>query len=358
MNVKKIIHVDMDAFYASVEQRDNPNLKGRPVIVGGPPDSRGVVASCSYEARKYGIHSAMPSSRAYRLCPKAVFVRGRFDAYHEASEKINNIFNRYTDLVEPLSLDEAYLDVTDYWKEYSSATSIAEEIRQSIKRETDLTASAGVSYNKFLAKIASDCNKPDGITIVTPSRAEIFIENLPVRKIFGVGKMTEKKMEKLGIHYGRDLKKLSLFQQVEYFGKAGQYFYNIVRGIDNREVETQRVRKSIGKERTFSSDVSDINDMYCSLESISEDVASIMNRKGINAFTVTLKVKYFDFEQTTRSRSFSESFNDKKDIFDVSRDLLLKTKANRKSVRLLGISMSNLDDESSIIDDRQLVFAF
>jgi len=356
--MKKIIHIDMDAFYASVEQRDNPELKGKPVIVGGSPDSRGVVASCSYEARKFGIHSAMPSSQAYRLCPRAVFVRGRFDAYQEVSGRINDIFNRYTSLVEPLSLDEAYLDVTHNWEQYSSATCIAENIRHSIENETGLTASAGVSFNKFLAKVASDCNKPNGITVVTPSRAESFIEALPVRKFFGVGKATEKKMHQFKIYTGNDLKKMELAFLVHHFGKSGQYYYNIVRGIDHRQVETGRIRKSIGKENTFGVDIHDTGEMHLHLQKLAASVACSMEKRELRGKVVTLKVKYHDFKQVTRSMSLSEATSNEELIFNLSKELLQKTKAKSKPVRLLGISLSSLDSDNHEKQEEQLSFSF
>ena len=256
--VRKIIHIDMDAFYAAIEQRDFPQYKDKPVVVGGNPNSRGVVATCSYEARKYGIHSAMPSYRAYRLCPQAVFVRPRFVAYKEASEKIKEIFYQYTSLVEPLSLDEAYLDVTNSTKCSGSATLIAKEIKRKIFEKIQLTASAGVSYNKFLAKIASDFQKPDGLTVVLPQEGEEFVKKLKIRQFHGVGKVTEKKMHQLGIYTGADLKKLNLEELKQHFGKFSEYLYKVARAIDNRPVKILWQRKSIGKETTFSKDISTI----------------------------------------------------------------------------------------------------
>ena len=254
---RKIIHIDMDAFFAAVEQRDNPELRGKPVIVGGDPGGRGVVATCSYEARRFGIHSAMSCARAYRLCPQARFVPPRFEAYRTVSLQIREIFHQYTDLVEPLSLDEAFLDVTDNKPAIQSATWVAQEILQKIKQVTGLTASAGVSYNKFLAKIASDMHKPDGLTVVTPEQAKAFIEVLPVRRFHGVGRVTEKRMQTLGILTGADLKKRPQQELDKNFGKAGQYYYQIARGIDLRPVLPNRVRKSIGKETTLSEDIAD-----------------------------------------------------------------------------------------------------
>lgn len=248
---RKIIHVDMDAFYASVEQRDFPELKGKPLIVGGQPDSRGVVAACSYEARKFGIHSAMASSRAYRLCPEAIFVRPRFDAYKEASNIIREIFWRYASEVEPLSLDEAYLDVTYTESFNGSATLIAKAIKSEILAETGLIASAGVSYNKFLAKIASDMDKPDGLYLIRPEQGQEFVNKLPIGKFHGIGPATEAKMKNLGIHTGNDLRQKTLAELTERFGKSGQYYYNIARAIDERPVRSQRIRKSLGKETTL-----------------------------------------------------------------------------------------------------------
>jgi DNA polymerase-4 len=256
---RKIIHIDMDAFYASVEQRDNPELRGKPLVVGGLPEGRGgVVATASYEARKFGIRSAMSSKRALQLCPHAVFVRPRFAAYKEASQHIREIFSRYTDLIEPLSLDEAYLDVTHDKLNIGSAIDIAKEIKQAIKDELNLTASAGVSVNKFVAKIASDMKKPDGLTFIGPSSIESFIETLPVEKFYGVGKVTAQKMKKLGLFTGADLKQLSLEQITGHFGKAGAFYYNIVRGIDEREVQPHRETKSMGAEDTFAYDLTTV----------------------------------------------------------------------------------------------------
>ncbi|MCK4708892.1 MAG: DNA polymerase IV, partial [Gammaproteobacteria bacterium] len=252
---KKIIHVDMDAFFAAVEQRDFPEYKGKPLIVGGNPEKRGVVATCSYEARKFGIHSAMASSTAYRLCPQAIIVKPRFEAYREVSNIIRSIFHQYTNLVEPLSLDEAYLDVSESSQFDGSASLIAKDIKQKIFEQTQLTASAGVSYNKFLAKVASDMNKPDGLTLIRPEQGEEFVAALAIGKFYGVGKATEAKMKSLGINAGADLKKLSLSECQQTFGKAGSYYYNICRGVDEREVVKQRERKSLGSETTFEKDL-------------------------------------------------------------------------------------------------------
>ena len=345
--IRKIIHIDMDAFYASVEQRDRPELKGKPVIVGGDPNSRGVVAACSYEARKFGIHSAMPSSRAYKLCPHAVFLRPRFDVYRSVSNDIREIFQEYTDIVEPLSLDEAFLDVTKNKRGIASATLIAQEILKKIYEKTgQLTASAGVSFNKFLAKVASDFNKPNGITVITPDDATDFIDKLPIRKFFGVGKVTEEKMHNLGIKTGADLKKMDKERLINIFGKAGNYFYNIAQGIDNRPVETEWIRKSIGKETTFSEDIDDKEQMIEILNQLAVKIENILKRDGREGMTVTLKVKYFDFQSITRRITVSEPIADADIIMKYVSSLLDNTEAGMKKVRLLGISISNFTDES------------
>jgi DNA polymerase-4 len=345
--IRKIIHIDMDAFYASVEQRDRPELKGKPVIVGGDPNSRGVVAACSYEARKFGIHSAMPSSRAYKLCPHAVFLRPRFDVYRSVSNDIREIFQEYTDIVEPLSLDEAFLDVTKNKRGITSATLIAQEILKKIYEKTgQLTASAGVSFNKFLAKVASDFNKPNGITVITPDDATDFIDKLPIRKFFGVGKVTEEKMHNLGIETGVDLKRMEKERLINIFGKAGNYFYNIAQGIDNRPVETEWIRKSIGKETTFSEDIDDKEQMIEILTQLAVKIENILKRDGREGMTVTLKVKYFDFQSITRRITVSEPIAGADIIMKYVPSLLDNTEAGMKKVRLLGISISNFTDES------------
>ncbi|HLP59299.1 MAG TPA: DNA polymerase IV, partial [Candidatus Deferrimicrobium sp.] len=299
--MRKIIHIDMDAFYASVEQRDKPELKGKPVIVGGAPQSRGVVATCSYEARKFGIHSAMASSIAYRLCPQAIFIRPRFDVYQAVSKQIREIFYRYTDLVEPLSLDEAYLDVTENKKNVPYAADLAREILEQIRVETGLTASAGVSFNKFLAKVASDIHKPNGLTVVTPKTAAKFIDCLPIRKFFGVGKVTEKKMLEMGIKTGADLKKKSREELTRHFGKAGDFYYDIAQGLDDRPVNPHRERKSIGQEQTLSRDIDDRQEMLEILGKLALGIEEYMKQKAVKGRTITLKIKYFDFKSITRS---------------------------------------------------------
>ncbi len=342
--IRKIIHVDMDAFYASVEQRDFPHLKGKPVIVGGQPNSRGVVAACSYEARKYGIHSAMASSMAYRLCPSAVFIRPRFDVYHKVSREIRQIFYEYTDLVEPLSLDEAYLDVTENKKGMIYATDIAKEILQEIFKKTGLTASAGVSFNKFLAKVASAYRKPRGLTVITPKMAARFIDKLPIRKFHGVGRVTEQKMLSLGIETGADLKRLSREELVKLFGKVGNYYHDIAHGLDERPVEPTRERKSLGQETTFEKDLDNKEEMISFLATLAESIASDLKKYNLQGRTITLKVKYYDFKSITRSITPGENIVAAGVIMKYIGSLLEKTEAGRKKVRLLGISISNFID--------------
>ena len=341
--VRKIIHIDMDAFYASVEQRDFPEYRGKPVIVGGSPEGRGVVAAASYEVRKFGVHSAMPAARAVRLCPHAVFVKPRFEVYREVSEQIREIFFQYTDLVEPLSLDEAYLDVTENHINLPSGTLIARRIKQEIKAKTRLTASAGISFNKFLAKTASDLDKPDGLAVITPEEAEAFLEKLEIGEFYGIGSATEKKMKSLGINTGRNLKEWDELELVEKFGKTGRFYYRIVRGIDNREVKPHRIRKSIGKERTFSDDKDDLQWIHSFLEELAGKVAESMARKKAAGKTVTLKVRYDDFETHTRSTSFSNYISEAGDIAETAKQLLKQTEVGDRKVRLLGITLSNLN---------------
>lgn len=360
LDPRKIIHIDMDAFYASVEQRDNPELKGKPVIVGGDPGARGVVAACSYEARRFGIHSAMASSTAYKLCPQAVFVRPRFDVYRAVSADIRNIFYEYTNLVEPLSLDEAFLDVTHNFKHIPSATLIAREIKEKIYLRTGrLTSSAGVSFNKFLAKVASDVNKPDGITVVTPEMADRFIDQLPIRRFFGVGKVTEEKMVGIGIKTGADLKKFEPEKLIQIFGKSGRYFFDIAHGRDNRPVEPNRVRKSFGKETTLLEDIDDREQMLEILENIAVKLENGLIRREANGRTITLKIKFFDFQSVTRSITLAQPVVAALDIMRHVKQLLMKTEAGEKKVRLLGISISNFQPpETRVGDDGQLPLPF
>lgn len=335
----------MDAFYASVEQRDNPEYRGVPLVVGGLPQGRGgVVATASYEARKFGIRSAMSSKKALQLCPHALFVRPRFAAYKEVSQKIREIFSRYTDLIEPLSLDEAYLDVTNDKLGIGSAIEIATRIKQAIKDELQLTASAGVSINKFVAKIASDINKPDGLKFIGPSAIEGFMEQLPVEKFFGVGKVTAQKMKNMGLHIGSDLKKLTEAELIKHFGKAGRFYFHIVRGIDDREVQPHRETKSLAAEDTFAYDLTTLEEMEAELDKIAMTVCNRLQHYQLKGRTVTLKIKYSDFKQITRNQSFPAGFNDLETICATAKHLLAATDPEGKKIRLLGISLSNFGE--------------
>jgi DNA polymerase IV len=337
--IRKIIHIDMDAFYASVEQLDRPELKGKPVAVGGSRE-RGVVAAASYEARRYGVRSAMSSKLAKRKCPHLIFVPPRFSRYKEISNQIRSIFMEYTDLVEPLSLDEAYLDVTYAKKGKPSATLIAQEIRKRIFDNTSLTASAGVSFNKFLAKVASDVNKPNGIYVVTPDMAQDFIDGLEVRRFYGIGKVTAEKLNKMGIWFGRDLKRIERLEMVRLFGKSGHYYYEICRGIDNRQVEPFREPKSIGAEETFSTDLFLEKELELQLLEVAETVWERYKRSNAKAKTLTLKYKYADFEQHTRSRTITGWFTAPEELAAESLSLL-HSEQFVKGIRLLGLTLSN-----------------
>jgi DNA polymerase IV len=341
--VRKIIHIDMDAFFASVEQRDNPALAGRPVAVGGG-SARGVVAAASYEARKYGVRSAMPSVTARRRCPDLIFVKPRFDAYRQVSQQIRAIFADYTPLIEPLSLDEAYLDVTHDLRGIGVATRIAEEIRERIRAETGLTASAGVSYNKFLAKLASDHNKPDGLCVVTPAKGEAFVAGLAVRRFHGVGPKTAEKMARLGIETGADLKAQSLAFLQHHFGSSGLYYYNLARGICHREVKPDRPYKSIGAEDTFFDDLTDEAALVAELDAISRAVWRRIEEKAIFGRTVTLKVKYQDFRIVTRARSLDRAVSGRDEFLDIGAALLRTLLPPPKGIRLLGLTLSNLSE--------------
>jgi DNA polymerase IV len=343
--IRKIIHVDMDAFYASVEQMDYPELKGKPIAVGGS-EKRGVVSAASYEARKYGVRSAMSGVQAKRNCPDLIFVRPRFDRYNEISRKIRKIFYDYTDKVEPLSLDEAYLDVTENKKGNPSATLIAKEIRERIFKEVGLTASAGISINKFIAKVASDYNKPNGQKTVNPEEVISFLEQLDIRKFYGVGKVTAEKMYQLGIFTGKDLKSKTIEYLDQHFGKSGRFYYYVVRGIHNSEVKSDRIRKSLAAERTFNENLSSEIFMLEKLNHIAEEVAKRLNKSKVAGKTVTLKIKYSDFSLQTRSKTLPYYINDKSLILETAKDLLYQEKMSN-SVRLLGISLSNLNTEST-----------
>jgi len=346
---RKIIHVDMDAFFASVEQRDNASLRGKPVVVGGTPDRRGVVAAASYEARSFGIHSAMPSRTALERCPALIFVKPRFEVYRSVSSDIHRIFHDYTDLVEPLSLDEAYLDVTvnkvSNPSLSASATLIAREIKARIFAETELTASAGVSINKFLAKTASAVRKPNGLFLIKPDQAESFAEALPIEKFYGIGHVTAGKMKASGIHTGKDLKALSEAELISRFGKAGSYYYHIARGRDDRPVVPNRVRKSVGAEESYADDLNGMQAIHEALGDIAETLERRLERAGTGGRTLTLKVKYGDYQQVTRSRTTFVSISRRAEMLKVAMELLSSTEVLSKSVRLLGLTVSNLDTE-------------
>ncbi|MEA1014193.1 DNA polymerase IV [Sphingosinicella sp. LY1275] len=342
--IRKIIHIDMDAFFASVEQRDNPELRGKPVAVGGST-ARGVVAAASYEARKFGVRSAMPSVTAKRRCPELIFVKGRFDAYREVSNQIRAIFRDYTPHVEPLSLDEAYLDVTEDLKGIGVATAIAEEIRARIRAETGLTASAGVSYNKFLAKLASDQNKPDGICVVTPRQGPAFVASLPVKRFRGVGPVTAAKMARLGIETGADLRACSLEFLQAAFGNSAAYYHDLARGICHRQVRANRERKSIGAEDTFFTDLRAELDLLAELDRIATTVWTRIADKAVRGRTVTLKVKYQDFQIVTRARSLPAPVADREQFLGIGAHLLKTLLPPPKGIRLLGLTLSGLEAE-------------
>jgi DNA polymerase-4 len=348
--VRKIIHVDMDAFYASVEQRDNPDLRGRPVAVGGSRE-RGVVAAASYEARKFGVRSAMPSVTARRKCPELVFVRPRFDVYRQVSHQIRDIFAEYTPLIEPLSLDEAYLDVTENLKGIDSATRIAEEIRARIRAATQLTASAGVSYNKFLAKLASDQNKPDGLFVITPKMGAAFVETLEVGRFHGIGPATSAKMNRLGIRTGRDLRAQTLPFLQQHFGKSGTHYYWISRGIDHRRVRPDRIRKSVGAENTFFEDLFNSGEAEIELQPIIAKVWRYCEKSGIRGRTVTLKVKFADFQIITRSRTLPRPVDSEAEIAQVVESLMQPLFPVTKGIRLLGVTLSSLGEEAEQVRD-------
>ncbi|MDC7676569.1 DNA polymerase IV [Asticcacaulis machinosus] len=344
-DLRKIIHVDMDAFYASVEQRDNPDLRGKPVAVGGVRE-RGVVAAASYEARKWGVRSAMPSVTARRKCPELVFVPPRFEVYRAVSNQIREIFAAYTPLIEPLSLDEAYLDVTENLKAMASATEIAQNIRADILSATGLTASAGISYNKFLAKMASDQNKPNGQFVITPKTGPAFVEALKVGKFHGIGPATEAKMNRLGIYTGLDLRAQTLPFLQHHFGVSGPYYYGLARGIDHRRVKPDRVRKSIGAENTFFEDVHSFEDAQMRLNPIIDKVWRYVEKNDTRARTVTLKVKFSDFQQITRSRTGTTLIDTRADMAAICHDLLTGVFPIVKGIRLLGVTLSSLGDDS------------
>lgn len=342
MSHRKIIHVDMDAFYASVEQHDNPQLRGKAIAVGG--GQYGVVAAASYEARKFGIRSAMPGRKALELCPHLIVVKPRFQRYKEISQQIREIFYEYTDLVEPLSLDEAYLDVTENKKDMESANEIAREIRQKIFDKTGLTASAGISVNKFLAKVASDYNKPNGQKTIHPSQIIDFMEKLPIEKFYGIGKVTANKMHEMHIFSGKDLKEKSLEELIRFFGKSGNYYYNVVRGHHKSEVKPHRIQKSVGVEETYFENLLDEQAVFKQLKTISKDLEERLGRKDIKGKTLTLKIKYKDFSVYTRSKTQDVYYGDSENLFETAQNLW-QLRPYDKPVRLLGLSLSNLNTQ-------------
>lgn len=346
MDQRKIIHIDMDAFYASVEQRDNPELRGRPIAVGHEGE-RGVVAAASYEARKFGVHSAMSSLKAKRLCPGLIFVPGRMEVYKEVSEQIHDIFHEYTDIIEPLSLDEAYLDVTTNKQDIPLAVDIARQIKQKIREKYSLVASAGVSYNKLLAKIASDYRKPDGLCTIHPAQALSFIANLPIEKFWGVGPVTAKRMHTLGIHDGNQLRAWSLEGLTREFGKAGPLYYNFARGIDSRPVETIRIRKSIGCEHTLEKDINSHSAIIIELYHIASELINRLKGKEFKGNTLTLKVKFHNFTQITRSITQEKVLTQMDVILPLAKRLLSEVSYKECPIRLLGLSVSNPQDEEN-----------
>jgi DNA polymerase-4 len=353
---RKIIHVDMDAFYASVEQMDNPALRGKPIAVGGS-ENRGVVSAASYEARKFGVRSALSGALAKKYCPEIIFVRPRFDRYKEISNKIHEIFHDYTDLIEPLSLDEAYLDVTQNKKGNPSASLLAQEIRLRILNEVGISASAGISINKFVAKIASDINKPNGQKTVNPDEVEAFLEELPIRKFYGVGKVTTEKMYQLGIFTGLDLKSKSVEFLEKHFGKSGTFYYHVVRGIHNSEVKPHRITKSVAAENTFDVNLTSEIFMLEQLDKIATSLERRLKKHNISGKTVTLKIKYSDFTQQTRSKTLPYFISDKSLILETVEELLYQERM-KDSVRLLGIALNNLNTEEKKAVVVQLKFSF
>ena len=354
--VRKIIHIDMDAFYASIEQRDNPEYRGKPLAVGYAAE-RGVVAAASYEARKFGVRSAMPSLTAMSKCPQLIFVSARFDVYHEVSNQIRDIFLEYTDLVEPLSLDEAYLDVTANKRGITSATFIAREIKMKIKKITGLTASAGVSVNKFLAKVASDWKKPDGLFVILPEEAERFAEELEIEQFWGVGRVTAAKMRELGIHTGRDLRRFGEDELVRLFGKAGHIYYLNAAGIDDREVVPDRIRKSLGAEETFMTDLRDKTELEGKLREIADEVWQRTSVREFYGCTLTLKIKYSDFKETSKRRTLPSPIEDFNTFWALALDLLDAVEIGEQKIRLMGLSVSNAR-ETDETEYRQLKFDF
>ena len=359
MFYRKIIHIDMDAFYASVEQRDNPQYRGKPLAVGRS-EERGVVAAASYEARRYGIHSAMPSLKAKKLCPELIFVPGRMDYYKSVSAQIHEIFHEYTDIVEPIALDEAFLDVTENKREISLAVDIARAIKREIRDHIGLIASAGVSYNKFLAKIASDYRKPDGLCTIHPDKAQEFIEKLPIESFWGIGHVTARKMHKMGIHNGADLKSQTLPFLVHYFGKSGIIYYNFARGVDTRQVTPVRLRKLVGCERTYEKDLLTFEERAEQADILVDMLISRLEKACFKGHTLTLKIKFSDFVQKTKSITPSLILDSgtKKEIYDLTRQLLDDPALEGTKIRLLGLSLSNPVQEFVNTSQSQLTLDF
>ncbi|MDO5658342.1 MAG: DNA polymerase IV [Paracoccus sp. (in: a-proteobacteria)] len=353
--IRKIVHIDMDAFYASVEQRDNPDLRGKPVAVGGS-SRRGVVAAASYEARAFGVRSAMPSVTAARRCPELIFVRPRFDVYRAVSQQIREIFARFTPVIEPLSLDEAYLDLTAHLEPGQSATEVAARIRALIRAETGLTASAGISYNKFLAKIASDQSKPDGQFVITPARGPDFVATLPVRKFHGIGPATTRKMQALGIETGADLRAQSPDWLERHFGKAGRYYYEVSRGRDHRRVQPHRARKSIGAETTYSADLHGVAAVDTALADLAAKVWGHVTRLGAQGRTVTLKLRYADFDQLTRARSLPRLVAGEGEMLAMAQAMAAPLADDPRGIRLLGITLSGLSEAAEAHDAQLELF--
>ena len=337
--LRKIIHIDMDAFFAAVEQRDHPEYRGRPVIVGGSKEKRGVVATCSYEARAYGVHSAMPTAQALRLCPDAIVLPTRIPYYRRVSREIFAIFRAWTPQVEPISIDEAYLDVTG---QGISATLAAGAIKEEIRKKTGLTASAGASYNKFLAKIASDTNKPDGLFVITPSAGGAYAARLPIERFYGVGKVTAAQMRKHGIRNGADLRKVPLPRLLAWFGKAGHYYYHAARGMDNRAVVASRERKSVGSETTFEHDLTDARDVMRELRQRAGETARLLASKELSGRTITIKVKFSDFTLLTRSHTLEKPLISLSEMLSLLPVLVERAGIKGRAVRLLGVTVSNL----------------
>ncbi|MGD2113536.1 MAG: DNA polymerase IV [Acidobacteriota bacterium] len=340
--LRRILHCDLDCFYAAVHMRDDAGLRGRPVVVGGSPEGRGVVAAASYEARRFGVHSAMPAARAVRLCPDAVFLQPDFRRYRRESEAVFAIYRQVTPLVQAVSIDEAYLDVSDHLGTLGSATAVAREIRRRVREERGLTVSVGVAPNKLVAKIASDFDKPDGLTVVRPERVEEFLAPLGVRALHGVGPATEEALERLGVRTVADLRGLSLERLVERFGRHGRGLWEHARGIDERPVRTHRERKSLGKETTFARDLTDVAEMGRVIDALAADVATGLARRGLGGCTVTLKVRYGDFTTVTRAATRALPLSAAREIAGVARELLVRTEAPRRPVRLLGVTVSKL----------------